>query len=97
MRSIVSVIDKILAKFPENSKDQSIISMRERLTKIQASCMYIAPEVVIEDNYWKELNSALLYYKDKFYNKMWYCEVVAILSDRTYDEIVKALAADIES
>lgn len=97
MRSIVSVIDKILAKFPDNSKDQSIINMKERLIKIQANCMYMAPEVVIEDNYWQELNSAILYYKDKFYNKMWYCEAVAVLSDRTYDEIVKALAADIGS
>ena len=97
MRSIVSVIDKILAKLPDNSKDQAVMDMKWDLIKIQTNCMCMAPEVLIEDTYWRELSSAILCYKDNFYDKMWYCEAVAILSDRTYDEIVKALSADIES
>lgn len=93
MRSIVEVIDKILAKLPDDN-DQSVANIRNKITQIQNQCKYKAPELVVEDQHWSDLSSAILYYKDKYWNKMWYCEVVATLSNRSYDEIVRSLATD---
>ena len=96
MRSLVDISDKILAKIP-NNKDAYVSLMKDKVEKVRNKCLYKAPELVIEEHYWEELSSAVLEHKDSFYNKMWYCEIVAILSDRSYDEIVKALAADHKS
>lgn len=98
MRSIVEVIDKILKKLPsDKDKDPSVVIMRTKMTRIQNECLYKAPEVVVEDHYWYELSSAILDYKDDYHDVMWYCEIVAILSNCTYDEIVRAFKSEYKS
>ena len=95
MRDITDIAIRLRDKIPTNISDYSVLT--SDLNRLIGDCTYRSPELIISDGYWNRLQNILLQYQDKYWNQMWYCEVMSIFTTRSYDEIVVMLRSDHES